>query len=375
MLSTQTKILTKTFASSFFKAHAGFLFFLFATLISYCFFIKTLGKVSPEEATFFNLAITLTILSTPIMTVIFFLACIIYTLKSWQYITLQLQSVQNEFLYYSIAAASKSAQLKSWFIVQLRIFLPILIYAIYSVIVGIAYGYYLHSLFVIFFIILLTAASSWFYVHITNKLNHINNISVLIKLVKNWRKPFFTLYTFYVFNQSKIVFLITKISSWLLIMGIFQVFSDLKNDIRVPFLIMLMVIITHTVLIYNEYRFNTNYLSFSYNFPIPKTTLFFGFTINYFLLLLPEIMWFFTHYSSLSALGITLWGFSLVMLLRSFLYRTGLKIKTFIKTIFILFFFLHFVIMYQLVWTILPISLVLSYVTFSRNYYYKTILE
>lgn len=375
MLSTQTKILTKTFASSFFKAHAGFLFFLFATLISYCFFIKTLGKVSPDEATFFNLAITLTILSTPIMTVIFFLACIIYTLKSWQYITLQLQSVQNEFLYYSVAAASKSAQLKSWFIVQLRIFLPILIYAMYSVIVGIAYGYYLHSLFVIFFIILLTAASSWFYVHITNKLNQINNISVLIKLFKNWRKPFFTLYTFYVFNQSKIVFLITKISSWLLIMGIFRVFSDLKNDIRVPFLIMLMVIITHTVLIYNEYRFNTNYLSFSYNFPIRKTTLFFGFTINYFLLLLPEIMWFFTHYNPLSALGMTLWGFSLVMLLRSFLYRTGLKIKSFIKAIFILFFFLHFVIMYQLAWAILPISLILSYATFSRNYYYKTILE
>lgn len=375
MLSTQTKILTKTFASSFFKAHAGFLFFLFATLISYCFFIKTLGKVSPEEATFFNLAITLTILSTPIMTVIFFLACIIYTLKSWQYITLQLQSVQNEFLHYSITAASKSAQLKSWFIVQLRIFLPILIYAIYSVIVGIAYGYYVHALFVIFFIILLTAASSWFYVHITNKLNHINNVSGFIKLAKNWRKPFFTLYTFYVFNQSKIVFLITKISSWLLIMGIFQVFSDLKNDIRVPFLIMLMVIITHTVLIYNEYRFNTNYLSFSYNFPIRKTILFFGFTINYFLLLLPEIMWFFTHYDPLSALGIILWGFCLVMLLRSFLYRTGLKIKPFIKAIFILFFFLHFVIMYQLAWTILPISFVLSYATFSRNYYYKTILE
>jgi hypothetical protein len=375
MLSAQTKILTKTFASSFFKAHAGFLFFLFATLISYCFFIKTLGKVSPDEATFFNLAITLTILNTPVMTIVFFLACIIYTLKSWQYITLQLQSGQNEFLYYSVTAASKPAQLKSWFIVQFRIFLPILIYTLYSAAIGIIYGYYLHAIVVMLFILLLTAASSWFYVHITNKLIDINNSSILIKFARNWRKPFFTLYTFYVFNQSKIVFLITKASSWLLIMGIFHIFSDLKNDMRIPFLIMLMVIVTHTVLIYNEYKFNTNYLSFSYNFPISKTKLFFGFSINYLLLLLPEIMWFLTHYNPLAALGITLWGFSLVMLLRSFLYSIGLKMKTFIKTIFILFFLLHFVVMYQLAWAVLPISLILSYAIFIRNYYYKNVLE
>lgn len=375
MLSTQTKVLTKTFASSFFKAHAGFLFFLFATVISYCFFIKTLGKVSVEEATFFNLAITLTILSTPLMTAIFFLACLVYTFKSWQYIVLQLQSAQNEFLYYSFTAASKPEQFKSWFIVQLRIFLPILIYTVYSVTIGIIYGFYLHAIIIILFILLLTAISSWLYVYITNKLGHVHNTSVFIKIAKNWKKPFFTLYTLYVFNQSKIVFIVTKVSTWLLIMGIFHMFSDLKNDSRIPFLAMLMVVIAHTILIYNEYRFNSNYLSFSYNFPISKTKLFFGFSINYVLILLPEILWFLTHYNPFSTLGIILWGLTLVMLLRSFLYKTGLKMKTFIKIAFILFFLLHFVIMYQLAWVILPINLILSYKVFSRNYYYKRISE
>lgn len=99
MFSPLTMVLKKIFVSGFYRMHSGLLIFLFITFISYCFFIKTLGHVPPEIVTYWNLIITLTIVTNPLMMVIFFIACLIYAFKSWQYVANQLREVSNEFLF------------------------------------------------------------------------------------------------------------------------------------------------------------------------------------------------------------------------------------------------------------------------------------
>eukprot|EP01132_Coremiostelium_polycephalum_P013812 gene13812-16798_t len=77
----------KTFAAGFYQANAAMLIFLFGTVVIYCFFINTLGAVPSWAFTIWNLVITITLVSNPMIMGIFFLLCFFYGLKSLRYVS------------------------------------------------------------------------------------------------------------------------------------------------------------------------------------------------------------------------------------------------------------------------------------------------
>lgn len=367
MNSALNSILRKIFVFGFYRSHAGMLAFIFIMLISYCFFINTLGTVRPEEIDFWQFFFTIGLVSNPLIMVCYLLACLIYTYKSWQYFIYQFTLPNHQFLYYSVNNYSKNIQLKGWFLVQLQVFTPILIYTIYATLIGLIFHYYLISACIILFVFLLTCASAVLYVHQINKLYNVDEKPLTVLLLKKISKPIFLLYTLMIFNHAKLGYLLTKALSWVLIWSVFSLFIDLQNDLRLLLLISSFIAISHAFLIYQERDFNDTNLNFLKNFPYSRFKLFFGFSLNYIVILLPEIFWLITKFGIEKSGILVLFILTAMLLLRSILYL-GIRIKGFLIAIFLLISIFYITILFGYGWILIPIDFGFAYIIFRRNY-------
>ncbi|NRF37289.1 hypothetical protein [Pedobacter foliorum] len=372
--SALTNVLMKIFSSGFYRMHSGILIFLFGTILCYCFFINTLGSVPTWAFTFWNLMITLSLVSSPVIMGFFCLAALIYAVKSWQYVATQLANRNNEFLYHSASSFNKWQQFKSWFYVQFSILLPLIAYALFASIIGFNYGHYIIPVAILLYLFLLLILSVWIYIRLSNKLIDIDNSSLLMRLIRKWNKPFFLLYTLFVFDKLKITYLVTKAISWVLIIGVFAVFSDIKDGSTVPSLVVLMIVTAHTLLIYNEFRFNEKYLYFSRNFPFSITRQFLGSFLNYFILMLPEVLWFVSAFG-IDSFKLLMQGFSTMILFRSLLYWIGLNMKRYLIWIFVLFNLVFLIIIYRVTWVIPTVFVPIAYLVFRKNYLNKNLID
>ncbi|WP_152542293.1 hypothetical protein [Pedobacter sp. V48] len=318
--------------------------------------------------------ITLSLVSSPVIMGFFCLAALIYAIKSWQYVITQLSARNNEFLYHSISSFGKWQQFKSWFYVQFNIFLPLIVYALFAGIIGFNFGHYIIPIVILLYLLALIIVSVAIYVRHSNRLIDIDRQILLIRLLRNWNKSFFLLYTLFVFDKLKITYLITKAIAWMLIIGTFAVFSDIKDESAVPNLVVLMIVTAHSLLIYNEFRFNQKYLYFSRNFPYSMSKQFLGSLLNYAILMLPELLWFIGNFG-IHSVSLLLQAFSILILFRSLLYWIGLSIKNYLIWIFVLFNLVFLIILYRITWLLPPVFVSTAYFIFQKNYLNKNLID
>lgn len=363
-------ILRKIFVHGFYRAHSGMLIFLSATVFSCCFFVNTLGELPPGTYFFWHFILTITLVSNPLMAVMFFVACLFYALRNLQFVRSELQRPVNQLLRYSISALPLHRQMRLWLSVEVSVFLPLIIYSLFCIFMGVVTGHLFMAMILMAYICLLVVFCSY---HIFQRLNqlHVGRQYWYDTLFRRWRKPFFVLFTCYILHQRKTVLLLTKLTSLAIIVIIFYNYPSLKHDLKTSCLVVLLMIVAHIVLIYQEQYFNNRYLSFSYNFPYSLSTLFWGYTVNYLLLLAPEISWLFCWFPLLSACMLSLTGFSLLLLIRSISFSPSLHLFSLLKIIFLILCILFLMTAYHFYWIIAPICLLLSYIIFQENYFYK----
>jgi hypothetical protein len=165
----------------------------------------------------------------------------------------------------------------------------------------------------------------------------------------------------------KLTYVLTKCFSLILIVGVSALFADSNDKLNTAGFLMLMLITAHVILIYNEYRFNETFLGFVNNFPISKSRLFLGFLLNYFILMLPELLWFFSAYAVLQSCFLLLLGITLLLLFRSLMYWSGLDMKRFLLVVFFLFNLIFILILYRLIWYLPFAMLLIAYSIFAKN--------
>lgn len=360
--------LRKIFVDGFYRTHAGMLVFVFVMLISYCLFINTLGTVMPDQIDFWQFFFTISLVSNPLIMAFYLIASALYAYKSLKYLLNQLILPQQEFLYYSFTSTSKKQQFFYWCVVLAHIFIPVWCYTLYAIMIGIVFGYYLISIGILFFQLLLIIAGAYIILKESNRLIESSKPNWLIRVSRKWNKPVFLLYSFQVFNQFKLAYLLTKLLSWILISSIFMLFSDIEDNARLLMLITSCIVLAHVVLIYQERIFNDRYLSFLPNFPFSKPKVFFSFCLNYLILLLPEICWMATRFGLITSFELAALAFSAILLFRSLLLLNGGQVKGFLIGVFGLFFLFYLFIMFGLGLMLIPINLVMAWAVFKRNY-------
>lgn len=360
--------LKKIFVDGFYRTHAAMLVFIFVMLISYCLFINTLGTVRPDQIDFWQFFFTISLVSNPLILTFYLIGSLLYAYKSLKYVLSQLALSQQEFLYYSFTSSTKKQQFMTWCAVQTYIFMPVLCYTLYAISIGIVFGYYLISIGILLFQLLLVLAGAYICLKENNRLIEANKPSWLIRISRKWNKPIFLLYSFQVFNQSKLAYVLTKLLSWVLISSVFVVFADLKDNSSLLMLVTSCIVVAHMVLIYQEKVFNNRYLSFLPNFPFTKEKVFFSFCFNYLVLLLPEICWIFTNFDVLTSFGLIAFAFSAILLFRSLLLLNAIQIKGFLIWVFCLFFLFYLFIMFGCGLILIPLNIIVAWVVFRRNY-------
>jgi hypothetical protein len=367
-----TNVLVKIFARGFFKVNSGFLVFLFAALLSYCFFINTAGDIkllSASDVLYYNFIVLINFVSNPIITILFFIGWLAYTIKSWYYVFGQLYVSHHQFLFYSTLSSSRLHQFRSWFYAQFVISLPFVFYALIAVITGIAFHQYITVVIIILFTFLLISVSALIYVNRMNSLIREKSNSWLFNLSRYWRKPFFSLFIYYIFDRLKLTYMITKALSYLVIICVMFSLADVKHDPRVAGLAILGVVITHSILLYQQHKFELTYLSISRNFPYSISSLYLHYIFTYVLLLLPEVMWLFISFNPITAVELLLLLLSMTMLLHCILYKIGLAMNNYLPWVLGLFLMMFLFILFGWVWLLVPVCFVVSFTMFSLNYY------
>jgi len=374
MVSPLTRVLTKIFVKGFYRVHAGLLLFFFVTLLTYGFFINVLNEthLTPADRILNNLILVLTLLSSPLMVIVVFVAWFFYTVKSWDYVLGQMTIPANEFLYYSSTAMPRRGQAGSWFVVQLLISVPMIVYALFSIVVGAVYHYYLVPVIIVLYIVLLSGVSAGLYAYVINRRIRSQKGSWLSGLVRGWDKPFFSLFLYAVMDKLKVAFVVTKLLSALAIIGGFHILTDVREDTRAAGMVTLGMVMAHALLLYQSYRFEHTALRFSLNFPYRKIQVYVSWGLTYALLTLPEILWLFTRFEAGLAWGLLLFHVSAGLLVRSILYRTALDMKKFIYAVFYFFILSFAAIVLKLLWPLVIVTLATSWIVFQKYYYKQT---
>jgi hypothetical protein len=371
MFSPLTIVLIKIFVKGFYRVHSGLLLFFFVTVIMCGFFVEVLNQnhLPTSEVVKLNLLIVLTLISSPVVLTLVFAGWVIYTIKSWNYVAAQLLIPSNQFLFYSSTSTNKLDQFKSWFIVQFIIFLPIVGYGLFSLMIGFIFGYYTAPVIILLFILLLSTISAFVYVRQVNSPINVNSKSVFSRVVSGWNKPFFSLFLYHSFDRLKMTLIITKLISYGIIVGGFYLLANVNDELRVASIITLGIVMTHTILLYQSYRFENSHLNFSRNLPFSKTKIYSDWALMYLLLTLPENIWLLARFDIGIGAALVLFNLATGMLIRNLLYFLGLDMRKYLYWVFYLFNLLFVAILLKLVWLLVPLNLLTSLTIFFRNYY------
>ncbi|WP_295797936.1 hypothetical protein [Mucilaginibacter sp.] len=367
-----SNILVKVFARGFYKVNSGLLIFMFVILVSYCFFINTLGDVKllpPGKELYYQFFILINFVNSPAMMLLFFACWLVYTIKSWQYVAGQLRVEHHQFLYYSILSAERKAQFKSWSYMQFIISLPFVFYAVLASVIGLVFHHYLTVVIIILFTLLLIAISAFIYLKQINNLVREKGQSTLLNLGQSWGKPFFSLFIYQIFDKLKLAFVLSKLLSYMVIISVMFSFAEVRTDSRVAAFAILGVVMAHAVLIYQQHRFGLVYLSITRNFPYSLTRLYIQYTLTWLLLLLPECIWLFAGFGLFTAFGLLFLLMAIVMLFHCVLYRIGLAMNTYLPWLLALFFAISLAILFGCVWLLVPVCFGISLMLFYGNYY------
>ena len=304
------------------------------------------------------------------MMILVFVLWLIYTIKSIHYVSGQIFAVNQQFLFYSSNSLSQEEQFKSWFRMQFVILLPLTGYGLIAIVAGLVCHYYLASIAILLYLLLLALLSAGLYTKLVNRLMDGSNQSFLLKMISKWHKPFSSIFIYHVFDKMKATYIITKILSWLVIIGVFSLFADVQHDVRVAGIAMLAIITAHTNLIYQEHVFEGQYFTLSRNLPYSYSARFLNFAKTYLILLLPEAIWLFSRFNPFIAFELLLFGLSAAMFFHCLLYTIDLNMDKYLQWVLALFIVLFWIIMYRLIWVLIPLNLVVAYLIFYRKYYF-----
>lgn len=358
--------------SGFYKAHASALFFLSTVILFYFFFIGILDKMPDDQKLSWNLVFARLMIHDWWMVGLFSFMSLLYVLKSAQYILTEIQKDKNLIVKYASQCFRTGSLFFVWLKISFLIMLPLFIYGLFVSVVGLMIAFSFKAIFLLLWLIILVICSSVIYIRTlkttssVSKWNYIN-----LRLFR--RRSLGSLYLWYVIDKLKVLFLLTKIVSWLLILGTFVSTDFGVASSNYNYFVASIIALTNSLIVFKEYQFNTNYLYWSFNFPKSKTSFFLSGIVNYVFFLLPELLWILTYFRLGQAIGLIIWMFSIIMLYRGLLFELGANMKSYFKYVFFIFILLYFISLYNVSLFVVPILIGLSYYLFSKNFPLKMV--
>lgn len=329
------KILFQSFVKRFYKENAGAFVFVFTMM--FCIVSKVDGAGLYE----YHYSLATGMLES---TVFLFLVFFIWFLYVRKYIVFVSDVITNP--HYSFLQVynqlSKINRLRLFFIIEVLLLMPILLYVLFISFVGFKQRLYLPVLLAIIYLLLLCVIATALHVQQLDNLNKrfkwpLQKIIEKLKLSSSYQ---FTLIRFVAIKQINIWIGIKVFTCGILYL-IARNNNAVDHDISMAFLFYSFGILANGVLIFRIRAFEEIYLSFYRTLPISLMKRFLQYSFLYFIFLIPEFITTLSlmpvHLQYKDAINFILCGFSLSLLMNSLTFLENFRIKDFILLLFAIF--------------------------------------
>lgn len=251
------KLFLKTLSKEFFAAHAGLFLFGFYLLF---------GIVESSQLISYHKTLMLLIYSSPLILALVFVCWALYALKCLFFVKKQLKTEVYQFVFL-LGASAREVQFRLWIKLYAVLFLPILLYLVPFIYVGLANDSYV-SIFAVFLFVsgLLLALSGHMY-RIINY-SHVPAKVYLKTSLPQWSKPYWTWPFYYLLKEQTLMLFASKVLSFALFNATMWVFADVSGDIRVSMIGILAAVLSHSMLLHALMKNEVDRLSFTRSLPI-----------------------------------------------------------------------------------------------------------
>ncbi|MER2996374.1 hypothetical protein [Pontibacter populi] len=322
MLST-VSLLFKTLVIQFYKVNAGFFLFVFLVLF---------GIMDAREIVLFHVSLMQAIVGTVTGLLVALSVWALYNYKCVVFVLNNLDKPQNSFLI-QLQAFSASKQVLVFLFCQLIVYLPVLMYAVFVVSIGVENGEFIKSATIVLFLLLMCFGSAYLY---SRKINSFHKPGVAIQIWfpfsgKISKQPVLFL-TYHLLHERKLAWVALKVFSSLIF---YLVFVRHYNDFSLGYfrLLFLIATIAHSMLVFYSFEFVEKQLAFTRNLPLTRTYRLLFYLCAYLFMLLPEFCWMWVYADGLMTWPEILLTFSTglgqLLLLTAVLYLPNMNLQRF----------------------------------------------
>ena len=362
-------VLIQIFVRGFYKKYAKLFFIVFCLIASYFLFIQIAGVFLEHNRDFWTLFLALQFATEPLFILIFWIISFLFITLVFRFISSEIQTQKLEFLKYTFFVLDRKERIKSWLRIFSLINLPILIYGLFSLLVGYVLLGKLTGFWSILYILLLNFIMIyWIDFNRFNIKNH-NRIAAFYSSIDP--KEYY--WIFNLINQLKTnltLFVGTKVVCIISIVVIVKYFGIAVEGFTWNVLIFLSLIVAllNSILIYQDVVFEGSKMKFILTFPFSRPQKFFNSLPYYLILILPEgiLTIYFFDFGKFLVVLVSLLIF--VLFIKSTIMAIGKQPLKVIKILSLFFFVSFILLLYKGQLIVVILSFGFSYFLYLRNY-------
>lgn len=303
----------------------------------------------------------------------------LYGMKCAGFVLKTFQTQGFEFLYPTLGSVEKTTRRQLWLMIHGGIYLPVLVYAGIAVVAGLSRGFWLSSLLVIVFNLLMC----WWPLFLYERKLHQPDVTFFTGHLQRWLNRRFAkppgLYFIYELfsNYPRRIFSVKLACAGILWLTFYLLRQTGGFDARGLMLGVMLCVIAHGQLMMQHRSFDDAYLGFLRGLPQPLWRHYLRMAGVYVLLFMPEMVIMAANQTPISALaGCFVLAAAMLLLFRSLLYFPRMNAEVHMRYVLLISFVTLFMVMARYEWlaagVMLPASLGLFFYLFPR---YETYVE
>ena len=366
ILNTTRTILYKSFIQPFYKQNAGLFAFLVFIMVA------SVGRANGVGLLEYHFTLIRAMLTDNKFLAFVLIAWLLYGVKCEQFMADKLQG--RNYAFFSILNTKTTSFVFARMLqVQLMFFLPVILYAVICIWIGIVHQWYTNTIMIALFIPIVCVIGAWRYDRMIRKNGMIRAVS-LFKINLPFLQGHYTRFLLqYISNRRKMLFLGIKIFSCLLVFGMLINRAKDETDLSMFLLFYSFGLMGHGILIYKIRQMEESNLGFYRGLPVSLISRLIQYAGHYLILLIPEIIVIVQmtplHLDYVHAFRLIFFGWSILLLLHSLLYITLFNPLTYLKIVSGIYFLIFIAILTGLTVPFTICLFLISVYLFSQNYY------
>ena len=299
-------------------------------------------------------------------------AWLLYGLKCEQFMADKMQGKNYAFISV-LNTKSTSFVFARMLQVQLMFFLPVILYAVICIWIGIVHQWYVHTIVVGLFILIVCLAGAWRYDRLIRKNGIIRSVPLLKIGFHFLKRRYMHFVLQYISARLKMLFLAVKLFSCLFVFGMLLNHTKEESDMSMFLLFYSFGLMGHGVLIYKIRQMEEFSLGFYRGLPVSLSTRLIQYAILCLILLIPEIIIIVlmtpVHLDYANALLLILFGWGILILLTSLLFVQLFKPFTYLKIVSVIYLMVFIAILTGLTVPFTICLFLISVYLFFQGYY------